>query len=263
MFKTAYEYDSHQYALLNVSNVREFILGIQASAEMLYDLEDFNSDTWLEQWCRKRFAPAGDLAYQAYQNLFDSYQVAPETETPFTMDGQLKSFGRGQLYDVQQLIRNPEKFWQDRQEIKSPHQWWHTEKYIFPARFMKHKKVETGVERQLEILEKSVPLIPEIKQQLQGDTLQFFIMNYEAQFNIILGLTRWCNHTTKAAFALQDDNKEECRQHLQKADVALELAQKGQQQAGRGKWEHWYRGDKKFNLNSIVELTDETLKMMD
>ena len=263
MFQTAYEYDSHQYALLNVSNVREFILGIQASAEMLYDLNDFNPETWLQQWCNERFAPAGELAYQVYQNLFESYRIAPETETPFTLDGQLKSFGRGQLYEVQQLIRNPEKFWQDRQEIKSPHQWWHTEKYIFPARFMKHKEMEAGLERQLEILEKSLPLIPEIKQQLQGDTLQFFIMNYEAQFNIILGLTRWCNHATKASFALQNENKEECRNHLQLADEALKLAQEGQEMASRGKWEHWYRGDTKFDLNSIVELTEKTLKMMD
>lgn len=263
MFKTAREYDSHQYALLNVSNVREFILGIEASAEILSDPDGFNPDTWLQQWCSERFSPAGDLEYQAYQNLFESYQVAPETETPFTLDGQLKSFGRGQLYEVQQLIRNPEKFWQDRQEIKSPHQWWHTEKYIFPARFIKHKKVEAGVERQLEILEQSIPLIPEIKQQLQGDALQFFVMNYEAQFDILLGLAHWCNHATKASFALQNNKTEEARQHVQQAGEALELAQKGQALASQGKWEHWYRGDRKFNLNGIVNLTTEILEMLD
>ncbi|MFW5656851.1 MAG: glycosyl hydrolase 115 family protein [Bacteroidota bacterium] len=262
MFQTAYDYNSNQYALLNVSNVREFILGIEASAEMLYDLDGFNPDTWLQQWCSEKFAPAGDLAYRAYRNLFESYQVAPETETPFTLDGQLKSFGSSQLYEVQHLIRNPGAFWPDWQEIKSPHEWWHTEKYIFPARFMKHKKVGAGVERQLEILEKSLPLIPEIKQQLQGDTLHFFIMNYEAQFNIILGLTRWCNHATKASFALQDGNKEEGFSHIQQAAEALELAQNGQELASRGKWEHWYRGDKKFNLNAVMELTAETLERM-
>ena len=128
---------------------------------------------------------------------------------------------------------------------------------------MKHKKVVSGVERQLEILEKTVSLVPQIKEQLQGDTLQFFVMNYEAQFNIILGLTRWCNHATKAGFALQNDNRNETLEHLRQAAEALEMAQKGQQLASQGKWEHWYRGDKKFNLNSIVDLTDETLKMMD
>lgn len=263
MFQTAYDYNSNQYALLNVSNVREFILGIQASAEMLYDLDDFNPETWLQKWCSERFSPAGDLAFQAYQNLFESYQKAPETETPFTLDGQLKSFGRDQLYEVQQLIKNPKDFWENRNEIKPAISWWYrTEKYIYPARFMKHKKVEAGVERQLEILEKSLPLIPKVKQQLKGDTLQFFIMNYEAQFNIILGLTRWCNHATKASFALQDGNKGEGLNHIQQATEALKLAQKGQQLAGRGKWEHWYRGDKKFDLNAVVEITAETLEMV-
>ncbi len=262
MFKTAYEYDSYQYALLNVSNVREFILGIEASAEMLYDLDGFNPDIWLQNWCSERFAPAGDMAYQAYQNLFEGYQVLPETETPYNLDGQLKSFGRSQLYEVHQLIRNPEEFWKDRQEIKSQHQWWHTEKYIFPARFMKHKAVESGLERQLKILEESLSLIPEIKQQLQGDTLQFFVMNYEAQFNIILGLSRWCNNATKASFALQNNNRDDALEQLKQAADALNLAQKGLELASQGKWEHWYRGDKKFNFNSIVDLTAETLEMV-
>ena len=188
--------------------------------------------------------------------------MAPETQTPFTLDGQLKSFGRSQLYEIQQMIKNPEAYWENRREIKEPHPWWHTQPYIFPGRFMYHDDYEAGVEKQLVILEKADTLIPQIKKRLKGDTLQFFTMNYEAQFRIIYGLSQWCNHTIKANKLMQKENVEEALQHLQKADEAITLAKSGQDLASQGKWEHWYRGDKKFNMPEVERLTSETLQIL-
>ena len=66
MFKIAYDHDSHHYALMNVSNVREFILGLEASTSILTDLHTFNPETYLQQWCDQRFGQADELTYQAY-----------------------------------------------------------------------------------------------------------------------------------------------------------------------------------------------------
>lgn len=263
MFKIAYEYESHHYALMNVSNVREFILGIEASSAILTDLHEFDPDNYLQQWCEERFGPAGKLAHQAYQYLFKSYPVAPKTQTPFTLDGQLKSFGRSQLYEIQQMIKDPEAYWQNRQEINEPHSWWHTQPYIFPGRFMYHDDYEAGVEKQLEILAKADTLIPQIKQQLTGDTLQFFTMNYEAQFKIIHGLSQWCNQVIKANKAMQKENKEEALHHLQQGNEAIAIAKSGQKLASQGKWQHWYRGDTKFNMPEVERVTKETLNLLE
>ncbi len=263
MFKIAYAHDSHHYALMNVSNVREFILGIEGSTSILTDLHSFNPNTYLQQWCEERFGPAGELAHQAYQYLFNSYQVAPKTETPFTLDGQLKSFGLSQLYEIQQMIKDPEAYWRNRQEIKEPHPWWHTQTYIFPGRFMYHDDYEAGVEKQLEVLAKADTLIAPIKQQLTGDTLHFFTMNYEAQFKIIYGLSQWCNQVIKANTAMQKENTKEALKHLQQADEAIALAKSGQALASQGKWQHWYRGDKKFNMPEVEQVTGETLQMLE
>ncbi|MGK7396278.1 MAG: glycosyl hydrolase 115 family protein, partial [Candidatus Cyclobacteriaceae bacterium M3_2C_046] len=263
MFNIAYEHNSHHYALMNVSNVREFILGIEASASILTDLNSFNPDTYLQLWCENRFGATGDLAHQAYQYLFNSYPIAPKTKTPFSLDGQLKSFGRSQLYEIQQMIQDPEAYRKNRQEIKEPHPWWHTQPYIFPGRFMYHDDYESGVEKQLEILAKADTLIPQIKKQLIGDTLQFFTMNYEAQFRIIYGLSQWCDQVIDANKAMQKENIEAARQHLQKANQAIQLAKSGQALASRGKWEHWYRGDTKFNMPEVERVTEETLNLLE
>ncbi len=128
---------------------------------------------------------------------------------------------------------------------------------------MYHDDYEAGVEKQLEVLAKADTLIAPIKQQLTGDTLHFFTMNYEAQFKIIYGLSQWCNQVIKANTAMQKENTKEALKHLQRADEAIALAKSGQALASQGKWQHWYRGDKKFNMPEVEQVTGETLQMLE
>ena len=55
IFSLAVEKESDYYAIMNVGNVREFILGIEASRDMLEEMNSFYADEWLKSWCLKNF----------------------------------------------------------------------------------------------------------------------------------------------------------------------------------------------------------------
>ncbi|MDR2117544.1 MAG: glycosyl hydrolase 115 family protein, partial [Planctomycetaceae bacterium] len=58
VFKEAVDFSSSGYAILNASNVREFVLGLSASGKMLYDFDSFNPDSFINNWTKENFPSA-------------------------------------------------------------------------------------------------------------------------------------------------------------------------------------------------------------
>lgn len=262
MFQLAYEHKASHFAIMNVSNIREFVLGIEASAAMLDDITGFDADQYLKTWCEERFDPVGELAYKAYKQFFDSYQIHPETITPYTLDGQMRSYAMRILNDIEKQLDNPEAFDAELQRRNKrrgvdalgmdlsdayPHQ------KIPPAEYL------SVVQQQLARLEQCMVMIPEIKDQLSGTSRQFFQTNYETQVLILTGITQWLERVLQAKLALQFSERETCLRHLGEALEALKQVEQGKELSSYGKWEHWYRGDKKMNMPGVKNRTSQVL----
>jgi hypothetical protein len=110
IFKEAVEHNASHYAIMNVSNVREFALGLSASSDMLYNFEDFDPGNFLQNWCKAKFGAAAPNVTQAYQRYFDSFQLHPETHTPMLLDGQTRGFGLKTLRNIQLQLTDPAKY---------------------------------------------------------------------------------------------------------------------------------------------------------
>jgi len=265
MFKKAYSYDAHNYAIMNVSNIREFVLGLEASTKILQDVKNFDDEKFMSKWCKKNFHPVGDKVEEAYQRFFQSYQIHPETQTPYTLDGQMRSYGRRMLSELEEQINDPQT-WEEKQrkQAQSQVQSWgsihlndmHPERNISPEIYLE------GVERQLQGLNECRNLIPLIKKDLTGDTLIFFENNFEAQLLILSGITEWIQQVIQAKLALKDKKTEKCRKHLQNAWEALDGVDEGKRLASQGKWQNWYRGDKKMNVPALRDLNEEVLELV-
>ena len=67
MFQEAIEHNASEYAIMNISNLREFALGLEASTEMLYDMDAFQPDTFMHDWFGRRFGKAAESVQSAYQ----------------------------------------------------------------------------------------------------------------------------------------------------------------------------------------------------
>ena len=251
IFKLAVDYKSHHYAILNVSNVREFAIGLKASSDMLYNFNDFNPDAFLEEWCISRFGKAAKEAEAAYRQFFDSYQVHGEQNMVFLLDGQMRGRGLGMLRNLRASLTNPEKYKRD-------------DSFLYDRRVgtIPFAEFAEKVNIQKESLEKAGELAEQARNKLDGQSLNLLETNLIAHQQILLGITTWLDALVRATDALDSGDLNTGLTSLEEAVNAFELIHAGKALGSRGeKWQHWYRGDTKMNLGSVEKSTLELLEI--
>ena len=270
MFQEAIEHDASEYAIMNISNLREFALGLEASTEMLYDMDAFQPDTFMHDWFERRFGKAAESVQSAYQAFFDSYQMHPQTKTPLLLDGQTRSHGLMLLDRLKMQMNEPERYRKMLAKEAQPtaEQSWGG-RYLsdmHPANSMPPDTLLPILMQQIEKLEATGNRIAQAEKILSTDaihrvsvSLQFFRANLTAQQQMLLGLNRWLEAVILARFAADEGNKQAAGTHLQRALQHLQQVQEAKAIASEGeKWQHWYRGDRKMNIAGMIEATQAT-----
>jgi len=95
-----------EYAMFNVSNVREFILGIDATAKMTWQMETYEPDRWLDAWVKERFSVRRAEIADAYRIFFNAYQIHDAQKVPFLLDGQILAEGFKALGQVSEGLKS-------------------------------------------------------------------------------------------------------------------------------------------------------------
>ena len=235
IFKLAVDRGSDYYAIMNVGNVREFALGVDAGARMLRDFDAFDPDTYLADWCQQRFGSAARPAEQCYRKLFASY-VDPRTKQRRRLDGELQHAGNRLL---RSLAKQAES--QKTPRLKDPEA-------------VRRRLARTQTQRKA--VEEAGAKTDDILARLHGQDRIFFQNNFVAQQQIILGILEWLENSYQAGLALNDDDREHGIQYLDKALEGMQRVRNAKALASRGdKWKNWYRGDKKMNLPAVEDLT--------
>ena len=104
--QTAVEKGARAYAIFNVANIREFVLGIDATAKMTWRMDSFDPDAWLADWVRGRFSKQPDEIASAYRAYFNAWQIHPEQQVPFLMDGQMFGAGSAALGQIAKKLKD-------------------------------------------------------------------------------------------------------------------------------------------------------------
>ncbi len=261
MFREAVEHQASDYAIMNVSNVREFILGIEASGKMLYDMDAFAVDTFLEQWFATHFGAPAEAVQDLYQRFFDSYQVHETSGVPLLLNGMTRNYGGGVLNRLKIQIEQPEAYQKTlaRRSQPSEASTWGS-RYLSdmnPGGSFTPDEMMVPLRRQIEALEGMEGSVDRVAKQLSGDTLRFFQANLVAQHGMLLGLNRWLEAVILARFAVDEGNPMAASTHLQRAVKRLEEVERAKQMAtGGDKWKNWYRGDKKMNITKLIVRTE-------
>ncbi len=106
MMKAAVGKGAGAYAIFNVSNIREFVLGIDATAKMTWRLEGYDPDAWLDGWVKNRFASRQAEIANAYRIYFNAYQIHDKQQVPFLMDGQMFGAGNKILAELAKKLKD-------------------------------------------------------------------------------------------------------------------------------------------------------------
>jgi len=96
--------------------------------------------------------------------------------------------------------------------------------------------------------------------RLDGPDRRFFETNFLAQWKILVGLLRWLERSLESGLSLQDGQGAEALARLREAEAEFQTMREGKALASRGKWRHWYRGDKKMNLPAAEKLTHRVVE---
>ena len=267
MFREAVEHQASDYAIMNVSNVREFVLGLEASAEMLYSIASFEVDEFMLQWFATHFGESGEQIQPLYQRFFDSYQTHETADVPLLLDGQTRSYGYKVLNRLKMQITQPEEYRQmlAREATLTEEATWGS-RYLsdmHPANGLPPHEVLVPLQRQIQSLEGMEGSIEQATSQLDGDTLRFFHTNLVAQHQMLLGLNRWLESVILARLAVDEKNRRAARTHLRRAEEFLQQVENAKKIALAGeKWKHWYRGDRKMNIAEMINRTQEARQLM-
>lgn len=229
IFQEAVRRGSTHYAILNASNVREFVLGLDASARLLRDFSSFDPGKYLTTWCEQRFGPAAGAAEKVYRRHFSTFLADAGTGRRAMLDGE---WMQAATRLAKALAARLEKGGGSDGK---------TDGLL--------RKLQPQMEGQ-----QGVGLAAsEVAAGLEGVAREFFENNLIAQHRIFLGLLRWVEHVAEADLALDAGELEEAIRHLQATKEATALIDSGKALASRGEFEDWYRGDRKMNCDQLKE----------
>lgn len=249
-YSKAVEFGDTFYSILNVSNVREFPLGIEAVARMNWDITGFDVDTYRKNWYARQFGKQAVPALDhVYRKFFDAYIRLENTRFPgemLLMDGITRILGM-QLIDLKiDSFPRPgfivNKLYMRFDNIEG------FLAFYTPA-------LETGIKNWQDAFSAAYDAL----QYIDPSRRQYFTDQYIVQIEIMLGLYGWFYKLCLATREKNTGNAAAYHKYLKQAVFAMEKLLIDRKKVEHGKWEYWYRGDKKMNLPLSLQKTREML----
>lgn len=239
-----------QYSILNVSNFREFSLGIEAVARMNWDCASFDPQTYRSAWFERQFgADAVDAVEEIYQKYFNAFAPLDNTRFPGEMvllDGITRAMGL-MLVDYDPATFGKPGFVYNRLYTRFGE--------IEPLLDFITPSLAAGLERWKDAYDAAF----RAQFQVSPERCVFFRDHWIVQIEIMLGLYGWCHEVCLATRARLNNDPESQTKHLRQAVFLMEKLLVDRAKAEHGKWQDWYRGDKKMNLPAALAKTRSLL----
>lgn len=252
-YHLAMEKGDTAYSILNVSNVRELILCVQANAELVWDGAQFEESAFLNDFFRRHFGLENGAEYlhrhfeafadypqsdpsdgDAYESLWKAQFVLRQADfkQKVILDGVARGYAMECLHDMrgESPHKKNDALWVDA--------------------------LEKGIVR----FEESYAALAQAYRSVQESGQAFFRDLLLVQEEIMLGLYHWAAACGRARMAMAANDVPEAARQLRHGVFALEKLLEDRRKAEHGAFEDWYRGDRKMNLPSGLALTRTRLE---
>ena len=257
--RQAVEHGDATYVITNVSNLREFVLGVREVAELSDNIKTFDRSQFMENWCRRQFGVVAGDVLNLYQDWHKAYieVEAPGAPHPALLhDGVMVYFGgywlRYRLLDLGCTVPERLTYWSvgllPGSKVAPP-----------PPK----KRVETQIAEMLPALSASFERWRHIEAHIQNmsrhvpeDRRAFFDHHFRIQAFQMRALTEWAWALSLAFSKWQVNNRDSAiGPFLDQAASALGTLLEEREKSATGKWKHWYRGDRKMDVPILWENT--------
>ncbi len=250
-FRQLVERGDTAYAILNVSNIRELVLGIAAGSELMRDFTDFDPKTYVHSWWQRRF-PGTDAAKPAelYRRYYEGFLPHPRGQLHRTpsgdfydevlLDGVCRQIGLRVLAALEK--GDPSSLAED------------------PHRLLEY--FIQGTERSLAVWQGVAEEMDSVIDSLPPEAQRLLDTNLGVQLDTMVGLYGWLRALCQYALGMLD-GEDQGNKHLYEAVEALQRLLYDRRRAENGVWRKWYRGDRKMNLPGVLESTERVRRYTD
>ncbi|MDR6550942.1 hypothetical protein J2736_002129 [Paenibacillus qinlingensis] len=249
--QAAVQQGNTDYLVVNVTNIREMLLGTQYTAALAWDFEANQPEPYIHNWVLEHYGERGNVAaaraYQAYFNAFHSLDNEGYTGRMLLMDGMCR-----RLIIKLVGILNGQPFTKDEIQNKT------LLAFDQVSDFVDYYKNATRI-----ALPKWDTALNEAYQallEIDEECREFFTTNLLVQLSIIRALYRAVHHLSMATEAvLAGPTKEDQNVHGRILEAGADLQQASiiRLHAERGKWKGWYNGDILLNLPDLIRQVSE------
>lgn len=255
--KAAADKGAGTYAIFNVSNIREFVLGMDASAKMTWDIRQFNPDAWFTDWVRTRFPSRACEIRRAYQAYFDAWQIHPEQQVPFLMDGQMFSAGNSILSQLAKWIKTGTPFASkpDKAPSRPPGDAFWSALSDTQPRPLSRAETSRRIEAQREGLERALHLAQSASATLPSSEAAFLRDNLIYPSAIMISTCEWLKELLVAAETADQGDRSACAKALGRAESAFAQLPVLAESYCHDGWTNWYRGCKKLDIAATLQRT--------
>jgi len=261
-----------EYAIFNVSNVREFVLGIGATASMAWRMEGFDADGWLDAWIKERFSAKRPEIADAYKIYFNAFQIHDVQQVPFLLDGQLLSDGFRALKLIGECARTgkagggiaPERIGHGRAGESPPPSddaFWSGLSDMHPSTLGRRETIKRAeVQRQgfgLALLHARAAEagLPVCEAAFLRDNLIY-------PSGLMSCLSAWLGQVLSAQEALGAGDVAACVTALEKAEAALSAVKPQMDGYCHGQWDGWYNGCVILDVSARRQRTRDVLALV-
>ncbi len=253
------------YGILNVSNLREFVLGAGASARMLGNFRGFNLKEFQKTWFAERYGSAATDVQAAYQTYFDGFALNSQTGTPILMDGQIRGSAQRLLNDLWLQLSDSTRYAASRQR-KDPEteesRWIKTALTDMNGEALPPEEFLRRLLRQKATHQRADSLAQRVLPRLDSAQRRFLATNLLSPLDLMIGLETWLEATLEAKQAADAGKRSQTAAALTRATAAFSRMKTGlDRNRASDKWRDWYRGEKKMNLTEAERLTRAVAKL--
>jgi hypothetical protein len=256
-----------EYVMLNVSNVREFVLGIGATAEMTWRMAAFDPDAWLDRWVGERFSARQAEIANAYRVFFNAYQQHDAQKVPFLLDGQILAAVARELKALGEDLRASrigsgaaaERVAYGASAKPASRQadaFWEGLSDMHPQALERRETVKRAAMQQ-QGFDWAVLHARAAEHKLPADEARFLRDNLSYPAWLMSRLSAWAGQVLLAREALDAGDVQGCARMLDAAAEALGSVGPQAEAYCDGKWREWYKGCIILNVEANLQRTRE------
>ena len=256
MMRQAREKGTSTYAIFNVSDIREFVYGIDATAKMLWNLDAFDPEAWTKDWVARHYSARQADWVTAYNTYYHALALHPTSGQPVFLDGLLRDRGRRMIRQIEKELGHAPKigaepFMRTYEAKKGKDAFYEALAAVVGPPIDNPRDAYARLASQTATYALAAELARGLYAGLPADERAFAFATLVYPAELMRDLSDWCGELIRTHESQAVGDCAAARAHAAAALARMDAILARTKDYCAGQWENWYRDCRKINLSEM------------